>query len=538
MKPRIARWRGPLLALALSAATITAQLWRVQDPHIVYDRFRLPTFDAHIYLAMAEHPAFFTVAPWGYRVLTPWLVAALPHVNPVRGLRYVTLAGLTLTGLMLFLFLRRLGHGEWPSLLAVGVFGLSDPVLEVVRYPFMAEPLALLILTTSLWALEAGVGLGVLALLAALGALSKDVLLAALPLLWVAARARGGSFRQAAVRTGVAVLPALVVTLSLRLWWTPYLSGSHQSFDAAYVWAALKVIVNSLPLWFWPALVGGLMPLAILGALREKARPFLRRYGYLALLYLALPFAAGVYVGEPGEPTEFFSGDVPRLMLYLLPLLLPLGLTALDRVWPQMGPAPAMVDLKRPTRIVAGMAAVFVASLPFLLTDPYRRVELGRPHDGTLFLAISRETLRTAQRLERGKEVSFTPESYRWVRGKSDPPLLGQMRWFLREGWGVQAHYGVRDIVMRSAQASLLLPCLRPRDLDLVLTLDSREAEQVEIFVNGQRLGAQRLGAEGTPWVLRVPAAWLFRGDNLVTLRRASDSHFGPRLLAFALRPV
>jgi len=102
----------------------------------------------------------------------------------------------------------------------------------------------------------------------------------------------------------------------------------------------------------------------------------------------------------------------------------------------------------------------------------------------------------------------------------------------------VQAHYGVRDIVMRSTQASLLLPCLQPRDLDLVLTLDSQTAEEVEILVNGQRLGAQTLSPAPQSLVLRVPATALFRGDNLVTLRRASPSHFGPRLLSFALRPV
>ena len=76
-----------------------------QDPHLRHDRFTLPAFDAYAYLAMAEHPPVFTVAPWGYRVLTPWLVHLLPVDNVARGFRYVTLSSLTLAGGLLFLFL-------------------------------------------------------------------------------------------------------------------------------------------------------------------------------------------------------------------------------------------------------------------------------------------------------------------------------------------------------------------------------------------------------------------------------------------------
>jgi hypothetical protein len=50
-----------------------------------YTRFALPTFDSYVYLTMAENPAVFTVAPWGYRILTPWLVHAMPPRRIVAG---------------------------------------------------------------------------------------------------------------------------------------------------------------------------------------------------------------------------------------------------------------------------------------------------------------------------------------------------------------------------------------------------------------------------------------------------------------------
>jgi hypothetical protein len=82
------------------------------------------------------------------------------------------------------------------------------------------------------------------------------------------------------------------------------------------------------PAWgeTWPALVlAGLTPLAFLGALRPTARPFLARYGYLALATYLLPLAA--WINVPGtQPVILLGGNVQRLMIYALPYLLVLAL--------------------------------------------------------------------------------------------------------------------------------------------------------------------------------------------------------------------
>lgn len=448
----------------------------------------------------------------------------------------MTLAGFAVAGVLLFLFLRRLGHGEWPSLLAVALFGLSTPVAEAVKYPFLSEPVTVALEIAFLLALEAGAGLPILALLAVCGALCKDVFLALLPLVFLAARERTGSGRRALGAAAAVAGPALLLSLSLRSWWTPHLATEVPSLSLGVVLAGLKLVLGSWRAWWEDALLWGLTPVAALGALRPQARPFLRRYGYLVLLLAALPFVASVYAGD-ASAVWFFSRDVPRLLLYVLPLLLPLGLMALDRIWPSQGPPPPPWPAGRGL-VFATVATAAIVVLPLVAVDRYRRVDLHGSRDGPLVLALCRETLRFAGRLERGDPASFELARRTFVPGESHPSEMSRMRWFLREGWGDRAHYGTGDAVMRAAEASILIPCLRPRDLDVVLVLEAPGGTRLRAFVNGRPLGSVAVGSERAESTVRVPAAFLFRGDNLLTLAAPAGEEPRARLAALTLRPV
>src|SRR5262249_38412737 len=61
--------------------------------------------------------------------------------------------------------------------------------------------------------------------------------------------------------------------------------------------------------------------------------------------------------------------------------------------------------------------------------------------------------------------------------------------------------------------STLLLPCLRPRDVEVRLTLDAAEGERLDLSVNGRPIGEWRPDRAAL-----VPAALLFRGDNVLTL--------------------
>ena len=519
----MARHRGLVLALAVTAAALAVQCLLHRDDLRRYDTHALPAFDAYVYMAMADHPAFFTVPPWGYRIATPWLVHALPAASTADAFLCVTLGGLLAAGGLLFLFLRRLGHGQWPALAAVAVLSLSEPVGATVAYRFLSEPLSLVLEIALLLALEAGAGVLVLALVLAAGALTKELFLLFLPLPYLVLRVREGD-RRAALIAAAAALPAAAATVLLRSW-APHAETSATLPEADVFWLAAYRILAGWADWWASALLAGVLPLAALGALRPASRPLLRRYGYLVLLTLVVPFAASVYTDDK-RTVPFFAQDVPRLLLFALPVLLPLALTAIDRVLPHVGAPLPLLAPSRQRDVAAAAATLAVVTFPLMACDPYRRIDLRGPRDGRLLLALCRESFDFARRLERGKPVAYSPESRRFAPQRSDPHLLERMRWFLREGWGPMPHYGLGPVVTATPEASILLPCLRPVDLDAALVLSAPEAVTVEVKMNGRSVGQARVGPEAAKGLVRIPAGDLFRGDNLLQLVGAPGVRF------------
>jgi hypothetical protein len=171
------------------------------------------------------------------------------------------------------------------------------------------------------------------------------------------------------------------------------------------------------------------------------------------------------------------------------------------------------------------------------MTIGYRRVDLRGTRDGPLLLALSRESPRVARRLAHGHRVTFSPDTHGWAWSVSDPPLLNRMRWFLREGWGDLPHYGIHAITMRNREARLLLPCTRPTDIDLYLEMAAHSAESLTIAVNDRWVGAMTVETTPATTNLLIPARILFRGDNIIELRRENDDIIGPRLLRLTYSP-
>jgi len=106
--------REAALAAAATAAALGLQVGRHLEAIRSYRAPPLPAFDAFVYVAMAEHPRLFTVAPWGHRILVPWIASVLPG-GPAVAFPTVTVGSFALAGIFLYAFLRRLRARPWAA---------------------------------------------------------------------------------------------------------------------------------------------------------------------------------------------------------------------------------------------------------------------------------------------------------------------------------------------------------------------------------------------------------------------------------------
>ena len=268
--------------------------------------------------------------------------------------------------------------------------------------------------------------------------------------------------RGAGRRPGLAI-PATLFGPALRWWWTPTIPRitAERNLELVRVaWAALRRVWEPTAL---AALVGGLVPLALLGALQPKAREHLRRYGIsLALLDRArLPGLA--QRAEPARRCRSSATTSSGFCSIPCPLLLAAGAGRARPLVADARPA-AWRLVRRAVRSSPRRLAVAVIALPFVLVDRYRRVDLQSSRDGPLVLTLCRETWKMATRLASGDEVVLDPESSRFLWFDSDGGAPTRMRWFLREGWGPLAHYDTGPVLMRAPAATVLLPVLGPTE--------------------------------------------------------------------------
>ncbi len=517
------RHRG--LAVALVLAGVALAFWRLVFADVRYDRFHLPAFDGHVYAVMAEEPRFFTVAPWGYRVLTPWLAAAFSGRDVTVGFFWLTHASLVAAGGVFFLVLRRLGHSEWISWGAVLVFVLSPAVGAVVRYQVLVEPLTVLLEVAFLAAIAGSSRVPALAFLMLAGALSKEFALAWAPLVALAPGRRRGLGARLLDMTLVTA-PAALAVLALRAVWTPQLAGMPVLGQApsmeqlAQVGRALGQSAGALAWLLAVAL------LAFLGLVRARDRDGLWGSAYLA---------AGALVAPLLNPFHFSAADALRLVVYAVPPAVALAARAVEpnavRPAPLLRPASTI----RTGLLVAATAMGVV--LPLLYVSRYRRLDLRGERSAAVVWATTRGSLAVARDLERRLLVTFDFEP-RPLRHDL-PPLLqaGRSRWVLRDGWGPDVRSGTAEALLTGPAGTILVPCLRPQALEVSLDLSGPPGAVLAASLDGRPLGNRVLGEGRTRWELLLPAAGLAHGDNLLILSTLGGVPPRPVLHAVEFRP-
>ncbi len=402
---------------------------------------------------------------------------------------------------------------------------MATPQISVAfSNSFLVEPFALALLLIALIAIEGGAGTWVVALTLVALSLSKEIWVLLLPVVFLREAPEGA--RVAARRTLTMAGPAIWVSVLIRLMWMPQGGREPSGTDIIGVFG---FIGSNLILIAPEFLLGGLSILALLALLRAEARDYALRHVFTIAPLLALPVFAAAYTGE-GAATSFFTDDVRRLLIYVLPFAAALAV--------YLDPANEEETVGLPNWLLARRAAValtLVLMLAPLGLDRYSRIDLSTSRDGPYVLGFSRETLKTARKLSRGETVVFNPEERRFAWGVSPPNELSKLRFFLRDGFGSLAHYGIHDITMRAKTATLIAPLVDPRPLKLSLTMDARESAWVTVLAGGSRVGEVLIGPQAVQATFEIPVSLLRRGDNPVEVQCEKASSARPRFLRLEL---
>lgn len=480
-----------------------------------YDRYVLPAFDGFVYDAMADRPRVFTLAPWGYRILAPWIVHLLPTPSAAEGYFWLTLVCLAAALAVLDSWLRRLGFAPAASALACLAFALSPPIGLMLNYQVLVDPLALLIIALFLRELCAPRLLPLAALLTA-GALTKEACLVPafmLPILLIPERGAARGW----LATALVVTPALSAAALLRVTW----GDARPPLDVPFVALLQERVGLSGTVLLKAAALSGLVLPALLGLGRERS---------VALRVQGGVTWAATFLAALANPYHFSAPDLARLSAFAWPALLPLALSGLG-----FGRADG------PRRVQAGPGLVNAMSVVTLLvcgalvslTDPFRHTPEDAWNNPIRYLARSREAFKTAELIEKGGALTFDSQSGRYAGPITERFNLTEgrrHRWFLFDGFGADAVFEAGEPVFQG-EGQLLLPLLVPRPMRVTLTVGGPEGARVTVRVAGHDVAD--LTVPG-PDSFVVPREVLIRGDNLLELRTSSREPL--RLLRFDAR--
>jgi hypothetical protein len=231
-------------------------------------------------------------------------------------------------------------------------------------------------------------------------------------------------------------------------------------------------------------------------------------------------------------------GEMNRYLLYAVPVLVGLGLVALDRLVPNLDQPslPAAPPSRRPWIAAAGLALAMV--VPLLVVDRYRRLDLQGRREGNYILGFCHGTLTAARKLQGGAAVLLRMDERRFDPQRFEPEMFDRMRWFLREGWGNMPEYVTDEALMQSDRATLVLPCYTLAPIELTLAMSAAREIPVRVAVNGRTLGEGTVGTQRTRLRFLIPPETLFRGDNLLALAAPDAAATYPRLYAIAYSPT
>lgn len=177
--------------------------------------FALPA-DHHIYRFMASHElGAFRVAPWCWRILSPFVASALPG-SPTRGFELVAVVALSLTAVGLFVIARTLGFDRLLASVGALLFLSLGYAVKFNLYDFwLTEPLAFLFVALALLCIVLRLD-AAFAVVLVVGVLAKESVLFAVAL-YYGLRAERPVDVRLLVRLAILAAPAAAVLVGVRI---------------------------------------------------------------------------------------------------------------------------------------------------------------------------------------------------------------------------------------------------------------------------------------------------------------------------------
>jgi hypothetical protein len=308
------RWRADrrelahlLLAAGLSAASSLVWLRLLPEAST-------SCCDASQYLRMARDPGQAVLTPYSYRVLVPRLVHWL-GTEPVLTFKLLSVVSLTLSGPLVWLFLRRLGLRRDLAWLAMLALLCSRGWTFYLYDPWLSDPAAFLLISALLVVFGEGLArLGGSALLLAICAATRDLTLGfALPAY--------AFLRRRKLDGRAAVLAAAVVAPAVAVYAYVLATVPHTGLDGVVETVRVTVpgiyrarVLERGPFWLantFALSLGVWWPLA-LASWRDPRVRWLR--------WWLLPVFAQLALG----------GDWSRFALYAFPFVLAAGATTIE----------------------------------------------------------------------------------------------------------------------------------------------------------------------------------------------------------------
>ncbi len=270
-----------------------------------------PSPDAAYYLAMSKRPFTFTIAPFGYRILSPLLVHLMP-VSIDCGWKILAALSILAAQGTLLLFLNDLGFSARYWMLGVAFLGFSYIGIRVVTQPISPDPLnTFLLMLLFIGTIRQQPTLSGAAL--ALGALNRASMLLFAPIYYFG-RQKIGTRIEPLLKCALLALPAVAVVMAVRF----LLFHHSQPFahtdvlDVVQYQARRGNLLLAITGHF--AFTYSFLWLLAPAGLRQ-APPVLRKLSYAIVVIVMIHC--------------FFAADWGRMIALAFPVVIPLSLYAL-----------------------------------------------------------------------------------------------------------------------------------------------------------------------------------------------------------------